>query len=138
MLLRISQRRLDFLLEEGLLDAFDQKLKTLVGADAANHGDRMAIEFFEVDARQGAPTLHWKGCAPLPAGTLPNAVTTLPDGGLLVISFYDPNDAQAWTRMAAGQNTGRRGWESLFPEVTMEINEKRVRTPFRSGSTVVE
>jgi hypothetical protein len=92
---------------------------------AANHGDRMAIEFFEVDARQGAPTLHWKGCAPLPAGTLPNAVTTLPDGGLLVISFYDPNDAQAWTRMAAGQNTGRilqwhpeRGFEPVADSAT--------------------
>jgi hypothetical protein len=74
---------------------------------AANHGDRMAIEFFEIDAREARPTLRWSGCAPLPAGTLPNAVTTLPDGGLLVISFYDPNDADAWTRMAAGENTGR-------------------------------
>lgn len=74
---------------------------------AANHGDRMAIEFFAIDARGAEPTLRWSGCAPLPPGTLPNAVTTLPDGGLLVISFYDPNDAQAWTRMAAGQNTGR-------------------------------
>ncbi len=74
---------------------------------AANHGDRMAIEFFSIDARGAEPTLRWSGCAPLPAGTLPNAVTTLADGGLLVISFYDPTDAQAWTRMAAGQNTGR-------------------------------
>jgi hypothetical protein len=74
---------------------------------AANHGDRMAIEFFAIDARAARPTLRWSGCAPLPAGTLPNAVTTLPDGGLLVISFYDPDDADAWTRMAAGQNTGR-------------------------------
>jgi len=92
---------------------------------AANHGDRMAIEFFEVDARQGPPTLRWEGCAPLPAGTLPNAVTTLPDGGLLVISFYDPNDPQAWTRMAAGRNTGRilqwhadRGFEPVADSAT--------------------
>jgi hypothetical protein len=74
---------------------------------AANHGDRMAIEFFAIDARGAAPTLRWIGCAPLPAGTLPNAVTTLADGGLLVISFYDPTDPAAWTRMAAGQTTGR-------------------------------
>lgn len=92
---------------------------------AANHGDRMAIEFFEVDARHGAPRLRWQGCAPLPAGTLPNAVTILPDGGLLVISFYDPNDAQAWTRMAAGQDTGRilqwhadRGFEPVADSAT--------------------
>jgi len=74
---------------------------------AANHGDRMAIEFFAIDARGPKPTLRWSGCALLPSGTLPNAVTTLADGGLLVISFYDPNDPAAWTRMAAGQNTGR-------------------------------
>ena len=92
---------------------------------AANHGDRMAIEFFEVDARHATPTLSWIGCAPLPAGTLPNAVTILADGGLLVISFYDPNDAQAWTRMAAGQNTGRilqwhadRGFEPVANSAT--------------------
>ncbi len=74
---------------------------------AANHGDRMAIEFFVVEAHGAAPRLRWTGCAPLPPGTLPNAVTTLPDGGLLVISFYDPNDPSAWDRMSAGQNTGQ-------------------------------
>ena len=74
---------------------------------AANHGDRMAIEFFALDARAARPRLRWVGCAPLPPGTLPNAVTPLPDGGLLVISFYDPRDASAWQRMAAGQMTGR-------------------------------
>jgi hypothetical protein len=74
---------------------------------AANHGDRMAIEFFDIDTRGAQPKLRWSGCAPLPAGTLPNAVTALADGGLLVISFYDPNDPTAWTRMAAGQDTGR-------------------------------
>jgi hypothetical protein len=87
---------------------------------AANHGDRMAVEFFAVDDRGAKPALHWVGCAPLPAGTLPNAVATLPDGGLLVISFYDPRDKTAWARMAAGKTTGRilewhadRGFEDL-------------------------
>jgi hypothetical protein len=73
---------------------------------AANHGDRMAIEFFAVDDRGAKPALRWVGCAPLPGGTLPNAVAVLPDGGLLVISFYDPRDKTAWTRMAAGKATG--------------------------------
>jgi hypothetical protein len=57
--------------------------------------------------RAAQPKLRWVGCAPLPAGTLPNAVTILADGGLLVISFYDPNDARAWARMSAGEDTGR-------------------------------
>ena len=92
---------------------------------AANHGDRMAIEFFAVDARGIKPQLRWIGCAPLPPGTLPNAVTTLPDGGLLVISFYDPTDKSAWARMAAGKNTGRilqwhadRGYEPVANSAT--------------------
>jgi hypothetical protein len=97
-----------------------------VGADAvsmlyaANHGDRMAIEFFAVDERGAKPALRWVGCAPLPAGTLPNAVAALADGGLLVISFYDPSDKTAWARMAAGKTTGRivewhagRGFEDV-------------------------
>jgi hypothetical protein len=91
----------------------------------ANHGDRMAVEFFTVDARGSRPRLHWAGCAPLPPGTLPNAVTILPDGGLLVISFYDPTDKSAWARMAAGKNTGRilqwhadRGYEPVANSAT--------------------
>ena len=92
---------------------------------AANHGDRNAVEFFTVDARGSGPRLHWAGCAPLPPGTLPNAVTVLPDGGLLVISFYDPTDKSAWARMAAGKNTGRilqwhaaRGYEPVANSAT--------------------
>jgi hypothetical protein len=74
---------------------------------AANHGDRMAIEFFAVDTAGVRPTVRWIGCAALPPGTLPNAVAPLPDGGLLVISFHDPTDARAFARMARGENTGR-------------------------------
>ena len=74
---------------------------------AANHGDRMAIEFFAIDARGAQPRLRWIDCATLPGNTLPNAVATLPQGGLLVISFYDPTDPQSWSRMARGQTTGR-------------------------------
>jgi len=74
---------------------------------AANHGDRMAIELFAVDARGAQPRLRWIDCAMLPEKTLPNAVTTLPGDRFLVISFYDPTDPEAWSRMARGQMTGR-------------------------------
>ena len=74
---------------------------------AANHGDRRAIEFFEVDARAARPNIRWVGCAVLPDGTLPNAVAPLAGGGLLVTSFYDPGDARAWEHMARGEPTGR-------------------------------
>lgn len=74
---------------------------------ASNHGGREAIEVFEVDARGRRPVLRWTGCIPMPTGTRPNAVTVLPDGGVLAISFHDPADPKAWERMARGEDTGR-------------------------------
>jgi hypothetical protein len=73
---------------------------------AANHGDRYAIEIFRLDARPTLPTLAWVGCVVMPIGTLPNAVVPLADGGLIVSSFHDPRDQQAWQRMHRGENTG--------------------------------
>ena len=88
---------------------------------AANHGDRMAIEVFRVDTRgAGSPRLRWIGCLPMPPHTLPNAVAALPDGGVLAISSYDPDDTSAWSRMARGEPTGQifewrpgRGFQAL-------------------------
>jgi len=74
---------------------------------AANHGDRMAVEIFAVEAGGNRPRLRWIDCAPLPGTTLPNAVSTLPGAAFLVISFYDPTDPSAWARMARGAMTGR-------------------------------
>jgi hypothetical protein len=75
---------------------------------AANHGDRFAIEMFEVNTRGELPQLRWLGCMLLPPHTLPNGVAALPDGGLLVTSFHDPQDEKkAWAEMARGENTGR-------------------------------
>jgi len=74
---------------------------------AANHGDRMAIEEFAVDARMDPPRAMWVDCAPLPAGTLPNAVAPLADSGFLVTTFYDPRDQSSWERMARAERTGR-------------------------------
>jgi hypothetical protein len=86
---------------------------------AANHGDRHAIEFFRIDLRP-EPTLTWVGCAPMPKGTLANAVVPLSDGGMLVTSFHDPDDRQAWNRMDRGEATGgvwewhlESGWKLL-------------------------
>ncbi len=73
---------------------------------AANHGDRRAIEMFRIDARAEIPTATWTGCAPMPEHTLPNAVAALSGGRLIVSSFHDPDDQQAWVRMARQEPTG--------------------------------
>ncbi len=75
---------------------------------AANHGDRVAIELFQVDAGGERPRVSWVGCMPLPAHSLANSVAALPGEGILVTSFYDPTDEKkAWAAMARGENTGR-------------------------------
>jgi sugar lactone lactonase YvrE len=77
---------------------------------AANHGDRFAIEMFRIDARGPVPAASWAGCVPMPAGTRPNAVVPLRDGGFLAGSFYDPRDKEAWAKMDRGEDTGSL-WE---------------------------
>jgi hypothetical protein len=77
---------------------------------ACNHGDRHAIEIFEIEIRDPVPTATWVGCIPLPAGTLAAGVVPLRDGGVLVSSFYDPRDDEAWARMARREPTGSL-WE---------------------------
>lgn len=73
---------------------------------AANHGDRHAIEMFRVQVGASGPRVTWEGCAPMPAGTLANAVVPLRDGSLIVSSFHDPGDTDAWRRMARREPTG--------------------------------
>jgi hypothetical protein len=77
---------------------------------AANHGDRLAIEIFHIDARGTKPQATWIDCVPLPAGTLANAVVPIADGGIIVSSFYDPRDKEAWAKMDRGGDTGSL-WE---------------------------
>ena len=86
---------------------------------AANHGDRHAIEFFRIDM-QPDPVLTWTGCVPMPKGTLANSVVALSNGDMLVTSFHDPEDKQAWIRMNRGEATGgvwqwtsNDGWKLL-------------------------
>ncbi len=86
----------------------------------ANHGDRHAIEVFDIDARRGVPAATWIGCVPMPKGTLANAVVPLRDGGLIASSFHDPGDVEAWARMARLEPTGSvwewhaaSGWRQL-------------------------
>jgi len=76
----------------------------------ANHGDRYAIEMFRIDARAAVPTASWIGCVPAPPGTRPNAVVPVSSGGLIIGSFYDPRDENAWVRMGRGEHTGTL-WE---------------------------
>jgi sugar lactone lactonase YvrE len=69
-----------------------------------NHG-REAIEFFDVDSRQGVPRLAWKGCVPMPADVYLNSVAALADGGFVATQFYDPGKGSMAT-ILTGAVTG--------------------------------
>lgn len=47
------------------------------------HGEREAIEVFDVDASGDVPVLTWTGCVMTPDGMQANSVTALADGSLL-------------------------------------------------------
>ncbi|MCC5452053.1 SMP-30/gluconolactonase/LRE family protein [Rheinheimera sp. UJ51] len=47
------------------------------------HGEREAIEVFEIDTRQQEPLITWVGCILTPDGVAANSVTSLADGALL-------------------------------------------------------
>ncbi len=53
---------------------------------AVNHGQREAVEIFELTAGDdgNAAALHWRGCVPAPEGVWLNDVAGLPGGGFAV------------------------------------------------------
>jgi hypothetical protein len=73
---------------------------------AANHGDRLAIEIFDVAIGADGPEVRWTGCAPLPPGTLANGIAALGAHDIFVTSFHALDDPLAWVKMARGDPTG--------------------------------
>jgi hypothetical protein len=67
------------------------------------HGDREAIEIFEVDARGSMPSLTWSGCVVLPDDVSANSVAVLPDWGFVTTKFLDRTVPQAQSMAQARQ-----------------------------------
>ena len=89
---------------------------------AVGHGDREAIEVFEIDASASpAPTASWIGCviAPDPIGL--NSVRGLSDGGFITTNFLPRGGTPAATQqMLAGAKNGElwewhtaSGWQKI-------------------------
>ncbi len=73
-----------------------------------NHGEREAVEYFEVDAGvDGAVRLNWRGCVILPEPLLLNDLVALTDGGFWATHMY-PRDAAISSILKAmfGTDTG--------------------------------
>lgn len=85
-----------------------------------NHGGREAIEVFTVDLTKETPKFTWTGCVLAPPGFWPDAVASLPDGGILVTSLWDPTDPDRVKKLTEGQPVGgvsewrpKKGWTPL-------------------------
>jgi len=71
-----------------------------------NHVGRESVEILEVEPERNSVRLRWVGCVLMPAGSLPNAVAPLPDGGFVVTSMFDRSDPDRWKKLAEGIYTG--------------------------------
>lgn len=79
------------------------------------HGDREAIEVFDVDARSGTPTVTWTGCVVLPDDVLANGVAILPDWGFVTTKFLDRRVPQAESMAQARQGKVNGGLYEWHP-----------------------
>ena len=82
------------------------------------HGEREAIEVFEVDTAGASPTLTWVGCVVAPASVALNSVVALPGGGFAVTNFQRPagelwewQPAAGWAKVPGSDTSGPNGLE---------------------------
>ena len=94
------------------LDAGADGVHTLL---VVHHGPREAVEFFEVDARDGPPSLAWVGCAEAPEGANLNSVVALPDGGFAAtnagIGVWEWQADAGWVVLPESEDTAPNGLE---------------------------
>jgi hypothetical protein len=69
-----------------------------------SHGEREAIEVYDLWLGGAEPTLTWKGCVVLPENTFSNSVARLEDGGFVVTKMMDPT--QGFASIQSGGITG--------------------------------
>jgi hypothetical protein len=71
-----------------------------------SHGEREAIEVFDVDASGAKPVLTWRGCVVLPERTSSNSVAILSDGGFVTTKMMDPTDPAGFAGILSGAISG--------------------------------
>lgn len=82
------------------------------------HGEREAVEVFEVNTSGAMPTLSWIGCVVAPQGVGLNSVVALPGGGFAVTNFqiaggelWEWQASAGWSRVPGSETPGPNGIE---------------------------
>ena len=81
------------------------------------HGEREAIEVFNLDIRGNVPVLKWIGCIVAPEGTRRiNSITALPNGTIAATNFdtaggelWEWHPVSGWTEVLGSQMPGPNG-----------------------------
>jgi hypothetical protein len=73
---------------------------------AVNRGQRMSIEFFEIDMSGSSPAFTWTGCLLMPAKAFPNDVASTANGGLAVSVSFQTDNTTLIDQLVKGENTG--------------------------------
>lgn len=71
-----------------------------------SHGEREAIEVFDIDIRGEKPAISWTGCVPLSEDIMANSVAILSDGGFVTTKFHDPTIPNSMMSIVQGKLTG--------------------------------
>ena len=95
------------------LDPGDSGSHTLY---VVGHGEREAIEVFNLDMGGASPTLAWVGCAVAPEELGLNSVVALPEGGFATTSprtgdVWEWNTDAGWSRVLGSEDIGPNGLE---------------------------
>lgn len=71
-----------------------------------SHGEREAIEVFNINTRDAKPVISWTGCVPLSEDIMANSVAVLSDGGFVTTKFHDPTVPDSMMSIIQGKLTG--------------------------------
>lgn len=78
----------------------------LMAVNRGPAGERMSIEFFEIDVSGASPAFTWTGCLMMPAKAFPNDVVSTGNGGLAVTVSYETDNTTLIDQLVKGENTG--------------------------------
>lgn len=71
-----------------------------------SHGEREAIEIFDISTEAANPVISWTGCVQLPEDVWANSVAILSDGGFVTTKFHDPTVPNSMMSITRGKLTG--------------------------------